>query len=69
MDLTQKWEQDLFVGLSKRKLKIDYLMICLSGKFTPGDSIVLDHDKKADDLTIEKSKKVKKKSLAKKILI
>ena len=37
----------------------------LSGKFTPGDSIVLDHDKKADDLTIEKSKKVKK-SLAKK---
>ena len=37
----------------------------LSGKFTPGDSIVLDHDKKSDDLIIEKSKKVKK-SLAKK---
>ncbi len=37
----------------------------LSGKFTPGDSIVLDHDKKSDDLSIEKSKKVKK-SLAKK---
>lgn len=37
----------------------------LSGKFTPGDSIVLDHDKKSDDLTIEKSKKVRK-SLAKK---
>mgnify|MGYP001232563311 FL=1 len=37
----------------------------LSGKFTPGDSIVLDHDKKSDDLTIEKSRK-KRKSLAKK---
>ena len=37
----------------------------LSGKFTPGDSIVLDHDKKSDDLIIEKTKKVKK-SLAKK---
>ena len=31
----------------------------LSGKFTPGDSIVLDHDKKSDDLTIEKSRKKK----------
>ena len=37
----------------------------LNGKFTPGDSIVLDHDKKSDDLTIEKTKKVRK-SLAEK---
>ncbi len=37
----------------------------LNGKFTPGDSIELDFDKKQDALTIERTKKVKK-SLAKK---